>query len=92
MSNYNPTPTELRQAYEVAYGGEMAIYLLYGKLFCNVPQQVIERLYSEALTKVKEDMDKLVFCAYCENTYPANTAVCEECKEYDGLSLIGAKN
>lgn len=92
MSNYNPTPTELRQAYEVAYGGELAVYLLYGTLFAHAEPELIERLYSEALAKVKEDMDKLVFCVYCENTYPANTAVCEECKEYDGLSLMGAKN
>lgn len=88
---YNPTPTELRQAYEVAYGGEMAVYLLYGALFAHTPEEVIERLYTEALAKVKEDMDKIVFCVYCENNYPAETAVCEECKEYDGLTTLGAK-
>lgn len=58
MYNHNPDSTELRQAYEVAYG-DMGVYHLYGALFANVSPETIERLYKEALTKVRSDMDKM---------------------------------
>lgn len=58
MYKYNPDSTELRQAYEVAYG-DMGVYQLYGALFANVSPETIERLYKEALTKVRSDMDKM---------------------------------
>ena len=87
---YNPTVTELRQAYEVAYGDNGA-YGLIGALYANVTKEVIERLYKEALAKVQSDMNQLVVCVYCEQMYPAGTAVCPECNEYDGLSLYGER-
>ena len=58
MYNYNPNPTELRQAYEVAYG-DMGVYHLCGALFANVSPETVERLYKEALVKVRSDMDKM---------------------------------
>ena len=87
---YNPTSTELRQAFEVAYG-DVGIYSLYGALFANVSDETIERLYREALDKVRADVDKLVVCTYCETIYAEGTAVCNECNEYDGLILMGEK-
>lgn len=88
---YNPTSTELRQAYEVAYG-DVGIYSLYGALFANVSDETIERLYREALDKVRADVDKLVVCVYCETIFAEGTTVCTECNEYDGLTLMGAKD
>ena len=54
---YNPTPTELRHAYEVAYG-EMGIYHLYGALFGHASTETIERLYQEALSVVRQEMEE----------------------------------
>jgi hypothetical protein len=54
---YNPDVTDMRNAYEVAYG-EMGVYHLLGALFANITDTEIERLYKEALDKVKEDMKK----------------------------------
>lgn len=82
---YNPTATELRQAYEVAFGGDLSIYKLYGALFANVKPETIERLYVEALEIVKDNMGKTIFCVYCETQYNKDTTVCPECNEYDGL-------
>lgn len=55
---YNPTVSELRDAYEVAYG-EHGAYHLLGALFANVDSNTVERLYAEALDKVREDIAKL---------------------------------
>jgi hypothetical protein len=49
------TPTELRNAYEVAYG-EHGAYHLIGALFANLPYETIERLYDQAIEKVRDDM------------------------------------
>ena len=49
------TPTELRNAYEVAYGEYGANYLI-GALFANLPYETIERLYDQAIEKVREDL------------------------------------
>lgn len=84
---YNPTVTDLRQAYEVAYGDSGA-YALVGALYANVTSEVIERLYKEALDKVKSDMDKMTVCVYCTNWYGAETEVCPECNEYDGMMVV----
>lgn len=54
---YNPSVTELRQAYEVAHG-EQGVYMLYGALFANASTDVIERLYSEAIAKVRQDLEE----------------------------------
>ena len=53
--NYNPTVTEMRQAYEVAYG-ENGVYMLIGIMFANLSQPVIERLYHQALESVSVDL------------------------------------
>ena len=84
---YNPTATDLRQAYEVAYGDLGESYLI-GALFANVSDQTIERLYQEALDKVKSDMDKMTVCVYCMSWYGAETQVCPECNEYDGMMVV----
>jgi len=52
---YNPDVTELRQAWEVAYG-EMGVYLLSGAMFVNIDDATKERLYKQALDKVREDL------------------------------------
>ena len=84
---YDPTVTELRQAYEVAYG-EIGAYHLIGALFANVSNDVVERLYRQALDKVKEDMDKMTVCVYCLTWFGAETQVCSECNEYDGMMVV----
>lgn len=55
---YNPDIHELRQAYEVAYG-DNGVYHLYGALFANVSPETVERLYQDALAKVRSDMNEM---------------------------------
>jgi hypothetical protein len=52
---YNPTVTELRQAYEVAYG-DYGAYHLVGALFASLEQTAIERVYQAALDTIKSDL------------------------------------
>jgi len=49
--------SELRQAWEVAYG-EFGAYSLLGAMFANLDQATINRLYNQALAQVREDMKK----------------------------------
>jgi len=49
--------TELRQAWEVAYG-EQGIYSLVGAMFAHLDQATINRLYNQALATVREQMEK----------------------------------
>lgn len=49
------TATALRSAYEVAHGEHGAHYLI-GALFANLPYETIERLYDQAIEKVREDL------------------------------------
>jgi len=53
--SYNPTVTELRQAYEVAFG-ETGVYQLLGAMFANLDQEVIERLYAQVIHEVRQDL------------------------------------
>jgi hypothetical protein len=52
---HNPTPTELRDAYEVAYG-DQGVYFLAGAMYANLDMDIINKLYNQALEKVREDM------------------------------------
>ena len=52
---YNPTPTELRDAYEVAYG-DSGVYFLAGAMYANLDMDIINKLYNQALDKVREDL------------------------------------
>jgi hypothetical protein len=52
---YNPTVTELRQAYEVAYG-EFGAYHLVGAMFASMSDNAIERVYQAALDTIKTDL------------------------------------
>jgi hypothetical protein len=52
---FNPTATEMRQAFEVAYGDQGA-YLLIGVLFANVPEEELERIYRDTLDKINADL------------------------------------
>lgn len=54
--NHNPTVTELRQAYEVAYG-EFGVNRLVGALFANVTDMKINQLYNDAIEDVREDLE-----------------------------------
>lgn len=54
--NYNPSVTELRQAYEVAYGEEYGAHLLVGAMFASMNQPAIERVYQSALDAIKADL------------------------------------
>jgi uncharacterized membrane protein YecN with MAPEG domain len=54
---YNPSVTELRQAYEVAYGDGGA-QVLSGAMFASLDSETIERLYGYALDKIREDTAK----------------------------------
>jgi len=57
MYKYNPTVTELRQAYEVAFG-EYGVNILVGTMFANLDEDTIERLYAQALAEVKQDLEE----------------------------------
>ena len=52
---YHPTVTELRQAYEVAFG-ETGVYNLVGAMFANLSEDTIERLYAQAIHEVRQDL------------------------------------
>jgi len=54
--NHNPTVTELRQAYEVAYG-DKGVYQLVGALFANVTDMKINQLYNQAIEDVRKDLE-----------------------------------
>ena len=53
--NYNPSVTELRQAYEIAYG-EFGAYHLVGAMFASMNEPAIERVYQSALDAIKADL------------------------------------
>jgi hypothetical protein len=55
MENYNPTVSEMINAYTVAYG-ENGVYALAGAMFANLSEQTIERLYRQAIADVREDL------------------------------------
>jgi hypothetical protein len=55
---YNPTPTELRQAYEVAYG-DQGVYILAGSMYANLDMDIINKLYNQALAQVRKDMEEM---------------------------------
>jgi len=55
---YNPTVTDMRNAYLVAYGDNGA-YNLIGAMFANLDSDTVERLYAETLDKVRADMKDL---------------------------------
>lgn len=55
---YNPTVTEMRDAYSVAYGDlgdTMLIGALFGYLQAIRPES-IEKLYQETISEVKNDL------------------------------------
>ena len=54
---YNPTITELRQAYEVAYG-DSGVYMLAGAMYANLDMDIINKLYNRALADVRADMEE----------------------------------
>ena len=54
-NGHNPTVTELRQAYEVAYG-EFGAYHLVGAMFASLEQPAIERVYQAALDTIRNDL------------------------------------
>jgi hypothetical protein len=53
---YYPTVTELRQAYEVAFGEDYGVYNLLGAMFANLSEDTIERLYAQAIHEVRTDL------------------------------------
>ena len=55
--NYNPTSTELRHAYEVAYV-EMGVYHLVGAMYASLNQPAIERIYQAVIQTVKEQLQE----------------------------------
>ena len=79
-----PTVTEARKIYEEAYGN-MGIHHLLGKLYAHVPDETLSRFYFEALEKIREDEENGTVCVYCYSFYSADTSVCPECNEYDGM-------
>jgi len=54
---FNPDVTELRQAWEVAYG-DMGAHLLIGAMFVNLEPSAKENLYRQALDKVRADLEE----------------------------------
>lgn len=57
MFKYGVDVTEVRNAYEVAYG-EAGAHVLLGKLFAMVSEEVQEKLYAEALKDVRRDLEE----------------------------------
>jgi hypothetical protein len=55
MYKYHPTVTDLRHAYEVAFG-ENGAYNLLGAMFANLDDETIERLYAQAIHEVRTDL------------------------------------
>jgi hypothetical protein len=53
---YHPTVTELRQAYELAFGEEYGANNLLGAMFANLSLDTIERLYAQAIHEVRTDL------------------------------------
>jgi len=54
---YNPTVTELVDAYSVAHG-DLGELMLVGAMFGRLTDEQKETVYREALDKVREDMKK----------------------------------
>ena len=54
---YEPSVTDMRTSWEVAYG-DMGAYLLIGAMFVNLEPSAKENLYKQALDKVREDMEE----------------------------------
>jgi hypothetical protein len=57
MFKYGVDLTEVRNAYEVAYG-DAGAHVLLGKLFTMVSEDVQEKLYAEALQDVRRDLEQ----------------------------------
>lgn len=56
-SQYKPSALDMVNAYEVAYG-ELAPSMLVGELYANVTDMKLEEIYSRAIDKVRDDLDK----------------------------------
>ena len=54
---YEPSVTDMRNCWEVAYG-DMGAYLLIGAMFVNLEDSAKENLYKQALDKVRADMEE----------------------------------
>jgi hypothetical protein len=57
MYKYNPTSTELRHAFETAYG-DNGVYQLIGAMFVHMKPEDIEAMYYNALTQVRKDLEE----------------------------------
>jgi hypothetical protein len=55
--NYNPTVTDMDNAYLVAYG-DLGKSMLIGAMFGRLSDEQKETIYREALGKVRDDMKK----------------------------------
>lgn len=56
-SQYKPTPTDMLNAFQVAYG-DLAISMALGELYGNVTDMKLEEIYAKAIAKVRSDLDK----------------------------------
>lgn len=56
-SQYKPTPTDMYNAFTVAYG-DLALSMAIGYLYGNVTDMKLEEVYSHAIAKVRNDMEK----------------------------------
>lgn len=54
---WNPTPTDMLGAFQVAYG-DLALSMALGELYGNVTDIKLEEIYNKALAKVRNDMEK----------------------------------
>ena len=54
---YNPSVTDMANAYLVAYG-DLGNAMLIGAMFGRLSDKQKETIYSDALAKVREDMRK----------------------------------
>ena len=80
-----PSATDLRKVYDQAHGERLGVHHLLGLLYANVDLDTVNRLYNEALDKIREDNENATVCVYCYSFYSADTSVCPECNEYDGM-------
>jgi len=80
-----PSATDLRRVYEQAHGERLGASHLLGLLYANVDLDTVNRLYDEAVEKIRENNEFATVCVYCYGYYPMGTTVCPECFEYDGM-------
>ena len=54
---YNPSVTDMANAYLVAYG-DLGNAMLIGAMFANLDDETIERLYAQVINEIRIDLQE----------------------------------